>query len=66
MTGQPPAYDGPFRFQGGTADIDKEWIDIDTVKAWLRRRQFLRVAPASLIFLVLTRLDLSRDDICTA
>lgn len=36
MTEQPPAYDGPFRFHGGTADIDPKWININTLKAWLR------------------------------
>ena len=35
MSTQPPAYDGPFRFQGGTADIDPQWIDIVTLKTWI-------------------------------
>ena len=35
MSTQPPAYDEPFRFRGGTADVDPEWIDIDTLKTWL-------------------------------
>ena len=35
MCTQPSAYDGPFRFQRGTADVDPEWIDIDTIKTWL-------------------------------
>ena len=35
MSTQHPAPDGSFRFQGGTADIDPQWIDIDTLKTWL-------------------------------
>ena len=35
MNEQPPAYDGSFRFRGGTANIDPEWINISTLKAWL-------------------------------
>ena len=30
-----PPYDSPFRFAGGTADIDPEWTDINTLKLWL-------------------------------
>ena len=30
-----PASHGPFRFQGGTANIDPQWIDIGTLKTWL-------------------------------
>ena len=32
---QCSAYDGPVRFRGGTADIDPQWIDIDTLKTWI-------------------------------
>ena len=36
MSIQPVPYDdGSFRFQGGTAEIDPKWIDIDILKLWL-------------------------------
>lgn len=35
MSIQYSSYDGPFRFHGGSTDVDPEWIDIDTLKAWL-------------------------------
>lgn len=35
MSTQPPSYDAHFRVQGGTAKVDPEWIDIDTLKTWL-------------------------------
>ena len=35
MSMQRPAYDGPFRFPGGTANVDPDWIDVNTLKTWL-------------------------------